>query len=392
MRIEELPTLFGVSRVGKIKQWKASVVENEDHTATILVESGFMGQKIRKMPSLVKKGKNIGKSNKTTPFEQALSQAISKWKGKRDQNYELNLSILDPKVDSKGVAQAGINYTPRLMLPQLARDVGKGKIVYPALMQPKLNGVCDLGEVINYENETYAVHHHSRGGQLFTTLNHLDWWIRAMSPPAPLHGELYVHGWSLQKIGSYVKKIKPDQEKLQYWIYDIAWLEVPYEKRIDWIQRSLQKLHSSPTECPLIFTPTVEVNSYEEAKKWHDKWVQDGFEGGMLKNKNGIYIFQFKSDDLEKVKDYKDDEFEIIGGKEGTGTDEGCIIYKCRTVAGDEFDVRPRGTVEDRKEMLKNLPNDIGKMLTVRYAELSDDGVPLQPVGVPEGEAVRDYE
>jgi len=43
--------------------------------------------------------------------------------------------------------------------------------------------------------------------------------------------------------------------------------------------------------------------------------------------------------------------------------------------------------------MFINLPNDIGKMLTVRYAELSDDGIPLQPVGVPaEAEAVRDYE
>jgi hypothetical protein len=31
-------------------------------------------------------------------------------------------------------------------------------------------------------------------------------------------------------------------------------------------------------------------------------------------------------------------------------------------------------------------------MLTVRFAEFSDEGVPLQPVGVPEAEAVRDYE
>ena len=85
-------------------------------------------------------------------------------------------------------------------------------------------------------------------------------------------------------------------------------------------------------------------------------------------------------------------EFEIIGGKEGTGTDEGCIIYRLITETGHEFDARPRGTVADRKQMLINLPNDIGKKLTVRFAEWSDEGIPLQPVGVPEGEAVRDYE
>ena len=104
-------------------------------------------------------------------------------------------------------------------------------------------------------------------------------------------------------------------------------------------------------------------------------------------------IFQFNSDDLEKVKSFKTDEFEIIGGKEGTGTDTGCIIYRCRTSEGGEFDARPRGTVEDRQEMFQNLQNDIGKMLTVRYAELSEDGIPQQPVGVPaEAETVRDYE
>jgi hypothetical protein len=42
--------------------------------------------------------------------------------------------------------------------------------------------------------------------------------------------------------------------------------------------------------------------------------------------------------------------------------------------------------------MFANLPNDIGKLLTVKYAELSEDKIPLQPVGVPEAEAVRDYE
>ena len=67
-------------------------------------------------------------------------------------------------------------------------------------------------------------------------------------------------------------------------------------------------------------------------------------------------------------------------------------MYRCITEGGLEFDARPRGTVADRREMFFNLPNDIGKMLTVRFAEYSDDRVPLQPVGVPEAEVVRDYE
>jgi DNA ligase-1 len=368
----EAPILYGLSRIGKVKQWKTKVVAHDNGMASIIVYSGYVGGKIREMPKLIKKGKNIGKANETSPFEQAVSEAQSKWTGKRFENYELDM--IDPD-----------NYTPRLMLPQLAKGVGKGKIVYPAFIQPKFNGICNLAE-----NAYPTVLHHSRGGHLFETLEHLNPWLLRLDSPAPTHGELYVHGWSLQTIGGYTKKIRPDQHLLEYWLYDLAWIGPEFEERMGWLVEKVSELGS---DCPIKLSPTFVVNDYVEAKFYHDQFVQQGYEGGMLKNKAGIYLFQHNSNDLEKVKDYQDSEFEIIGGKEGTGTDTGCIIYRCITESGGEFDARPRGTVENRKEMLINLPNDIGKMLTVRYAELSDDGIPLQPVGIPaEAEAVRDYE
>ena len=376
----ELPMLYGMSRLGKVKQWQAKVEMDEFSRPTIIIESGYVGGKIKKQPKLVTKGKNIGKANETTPFAQAVSQIKSQWTAKRFENYEPH--ILDPD-----------NYTPRLMLPQLAKGVGKGKIVYPAYIQPKFNGICNLAEppmVPPYFSPARElILHHSRGGHLFETLNHLNSWLLKLNAPAPTHGELYVHGWSLQRIGFYTKKIKPDQDLLEYWLYDIAWIGPVFEERMGWLDEMIPKLRSGPIKL----APTFIVNNYAEAKFYHDQFVQDGYEGGMLKNKAGIYMFQFNSNDLEKVKDYEDDEFQIIGGKEGEGTDAGCIVYRCITESGGEFDARPRGTVEDRKQMFINLPNDIGKMLTVRYAELSEDGIPLQPVGVPaEAEAVRDYE
>ncbi len=378
--VKTLPILYGVSRIGKVKQWEASAQGNVDGSAAIMIQSGYVGGKIRTIPKLITKGKNIGKSNETTPFEQAVSQIESQWSGKRDQNYEPEQ--MDPN-----------NYTPRLMLPQLAKGNRKGKIVFPAYMQPKLNGVCNLAETVaNPLTNDVAMLHHSRGGHLFNTLANLDQWIHRINAPAPLHGELYKHGWSLQKIGSYTKKIKPDQEQLEFWLYDIAWIGPTYEERLEWMTSILNLIHRNFPECPIKLTPTILVNSYDEAKVAHDKWVQEGFEGGMLKNKKGIYMFQYNSNDLEKVKEFEDDEFEIVGGKEGVGADAGCIIYRCITESGLEFDARPRGTQERRREMLINLPNDIGKKLTVRFAEYSDVGIPLQPVGVPEAEAVRDYE
>lgn len=374
------PMLYGVSRTRKVKQWQARVEEDSYGKVNIIIESGYVGGKIQSKSKIIAKGKNIGKANETTPFEQAVSQIESSWNTKRYENYEPDQ--MDPD-----------NYIPRLMLPQLAKGMGKGKIVYPCFIQPKLNGICNLSEPPlvppKFSPSRDLILHHSRGGHLFNTLDHLDKWIHKLNPPAPLHGELYVHGWSLQKIGSYTKKIKPDQHLLEYWLYDIAQIGPTFEERIGWLNNEILNLGE---HCPIKFTPTEIVNNYTEAKVFHDKCVQDGFEGAMLKNKNGMYMFQYNSNDIEKVKDYEDDEFEIVGGKEGTGTDVGCIIYRCTTEGGLEFDARPRGTVERRQEMFINLPNDIGKMLTVRFAELSDSGVPLQPVGVPEAEAIRDYE
>jgi len=362
---QRLPILYGLSSTGKVKQWTAWVKQNDDGTAMLNVETGYVDGKIRLIPKVIKVGKNIGKKNETTPFEQALSEAKSSFDRKRSKNYEFEM--MDPNT-----------YVPGIMLPMLAKDPDKGKIIYPCYIQPKLNGVCDLAEDVS------EILHHTRGGKLFENVGHLDPFIKSMRAPAPLHGELYKHGWSLQKISSYTKKLKPDSHLLEYWIYDIAWLNVPFENRITWA------LDNIPTHknCPVKYTPTHIVNNKEEAKELHDYFVQQGFEGAVLKNSNGVYIYEFRSKDIEKMKDFMDAEFEIVGGKEGVGIDAGCIIYRCKTKDGLEFDVRPRGTVEERQELFKNLPNDIGEMLTVRFPEYTESGKPSQPVGI----VVRDYE
>jgi DNA ligase-1 len=379
MTTTELPMLYGLSRTNVVKQWQIAVQENDDGTATMITQSGYVNKKIRDIPKLIKKGKNIGRANETTPFQQAVSEAESKWNGKRYENYELEM--IDPD-----------NYIPRLMLPQCASDPRKGKIIFPAYIQPKFNGVCDLAEYCHSNAYPPIIQHHSRGGHLFETLEHLDKWLLSLHAPAPVHGELYYHGWSLQTIGSYTKKIKPDQDKLEYWLYDMAWVGPVFEERMGWLDEHVPLLEEVNGVCNIKLAPTFIVNDYAEAKFYHDEFVQQGYEGGMLKNKKGVYIFQHDSKDIEKVKEFEDDEFEIVGGKEGTGGDTGCIIYRCITESGLEFDARPRGTVEKRQLMFQNLQNDIGKKLTVRFAEYSDVGIPLQPVGVPVAEAVRDYE
>jgi hypothetical protein len=58
----------------------------------------------------------------------------------------------------------------------------------------------------------------------------------------------------------------------------------------------------------------------------------------------------------------------------------------CETADGKEFTVRPRGTMEKRREWFNAGENYVGKSLTVVYQELTEEGKPRFPVG----KAVRD--
>jgi len=121
---------------------------------------------------------------------------------------------------------------------------------------------------------------------------------------------------------------------------------------------------------------------------WHKKWTEIGFEGTMIRNKKGKYIQKHRSKDLQKYKDFLDAEFKIIGGTEATGNDVGTIVFQCVTDDNKPFTVRPKGSRDIRRQWLRDINNLIGKLLTVRYQNLSDDGIPIFPVGLE----IRDYE
>jgi DNA ligase-1 len=98
---------------------------------------------------------------------------------------------------------------------------------------------------------------------------------------------------------------------------------------------------------------------------------------------NGVYKHG-RSKDLLKYKLFKDDEFEVVGHHEGQG---GIPIFECN-IKDKTFSVAMKGTTESKKERMDNVTEFYGKLLTVKYQELSADGIPRFPVGI----AFRDYE
>lgn len=325
----------------------------------------------------VREGKNIGKSNETSVLEQALSQAKSMWNKKRDQNY----------------AESGD--TKRILLPMLAQQYEKrrGKIIWPVFIQPKLNGVRCLAKKVSDTEIEFT----SRKGKRYETLKHIgESLLDCMKVGEVFDGEVYNTQLTLQEILSRVKNVKGsgkkkarsekrdffdqgynDAEELQFHAYDCI-NSATYAQRLEHLRQALT--NADPSK--IVFTHTALAQTHEDVKLNHDRFVSEGYEGIMVRSPKSLYRCDYRSPDLLKYKEFVDDDFLIVGGKSGTGKDAETVIFTVVTTSGQSFDVRPKGSWELRNHYWKNLDKYIGKMLTVRYQELTDDGIPRFGVGI----------
>jgi DNA ligase-1 len=110
--------------------------------------------------------------------------------------------------------------------------------------------------------------------------------------------------------------------------------------------------------------------------------VSEGYEGTMIRNPSMEYEIGKRSYSLLKLKDFVDAEYRIVDVIDGDGSDKGLAIFILETDAGNRFNCRPEGTQSNRAELYLSRKELVGKFLTVRYQELSRDGIPIFPVGV----------
>jgi len=360
--MKTFPKLFEKSSTGNIKHWTISVSTDN----VIITKYGSGDSKVRTTEKEITEGKNIGKANETTPYEQAVSEAEATWKKKLDKGYVENLDDINEEV----------------LLPMLAHTFQKRghNIMYPAFVQPKLDGVRCLAKKIDDKTIKY----YSRMGKEFTTLEHLTpELLKIMSSGQVLDGEVYSHNHTFQEMIRLVKKLRPESSKLEFHIFDIVLTKTAFSLRYAELQKMFAK-HRGLVK--LVLTEVIATRGSLEDR--HQKYIKQGYEGLIIRNSNGVYALKKRSADLQKYKEFQDEEFTITGGQGGSGAEADCIIFNVKNDKNQEFSVRPRGSFELRKEWMKNINNIIGKKLTVRYQELTDDGIPRFPVGI----SIRDYE
>ncbi len=360
----DFPILYKKNKNGSFQQWKIWTVD-----ATIYTEHGKTDGK-KQLSTKIAKAKSIGKKNETTPAEQAPLDAQSMWNKKKDKGYFPSMQEAENEI---------------VFLPMLAYEMTpakRKKLPWPVYVQPKMDGVRCLARWNG--NKVQLL---SRGGKEYT-VPHISKALEAvLNPGQVLDGEIYIHGVLRQDINALVKKHREEEyedtgcssKDLEFWIYDTFMmdrLDQPFEQRV----RYLLHLNVDRKVLRSVFT-TSAVND-RDITRLHKDYVQQGFEGTIIRLPEGTYELGHRSNSLLKHKDFKDAEYKIIGFTEGEGKFEGCAVWICVTEQDKKFNVVPKGTLKQKKVLFSEAEKHIGREITVKYQGLSKDGIPEFPVGL----------
>jgi hypothetical protein len=387
--IKTFATLYSKDKNGKTKQWKIRVEKYKDFSR-IIYSYGYIDGKQIEYTLDVDKGKNIGKKNETTHFEQACSDAKSRWEKKQNiDKYaeELHSEDDDEKSEEKSVPS-----------PMLAQDYNKHskKIKYPCYIQPKLDGyrcVFSDGKMYSRNGKEYAIMY---GSNVHKEMIQLEKYFKKNGKSIILDGELYVHNDLKFEEYGVLRKIRKTEKDdavinaMEYHVYDII-SDDTYEQR-------LQKIKKMFKENPgLKFVKKVDTlicRDDKDIEKYHEFFLEEKYEGSIVRNAEGLYRQKFRSYDLQKYKQFDDDEFEIVDytcENDVLGKNDRPVVWICETKDNNPFNVPSKGTREERSKLFENGKNYIGKMLSVQYFGLTSDGVPRFPKTLRTGESsVRD--
>lgn len=358
------PVLFSRNKDNSIQKWSVYTDGPNIYSTFGKVD----GKQQTSQKSAV--GKNIGRSNETTPEQQAELEARSMWQKKLDEGYQKDISSVPTKL---------------VFLPMLAHELkDKTKLQFPVFVQPKMDGVRCLAF---WQNDKIILL--SRGGKEYN-VEHISKQLENFLPKGHVFdGELYIHGVLRQDIQALVKKHREENygdtnkrsSDIEYWVYDCfraTNLDEPYALRKTNLYGFLAHTHRKIIRCVY----THEIQTLEQLEKLHKFFNRNGFEGSIIRLPNGKYELAQRSRSLLKYKDFQDAEFIITGFKSGVGKFTDCVIWQCETSSGRKFDVVPKGTLEQKKKWFIDGLKYINKELTVKFQGLSKDGIPEFPVGI----------
>jgi len=380
----------------KVITWSIDVIEQSVITITHGEFSGV--QTITS--TFVSKGKNIGKSNETTPYTQALKEATAKAIKKQQRGYKsvedlglktgtllseaLLLSKL-PKIDTdnKNIA--------RVMKAIPFKDNKIDWNVTKWIAQRKLNGVRCFAMLENNTNidlfniKTTRWVLRSKEG-LEYKMPKITAYLETLviSKDVVLDGELYCHDMKLNEIRSCIpmetksggfSNPSGNPDNIQFWIFDLA---IPNVRQTD---RLFQLSNELP--IPNIITnnnipvghiaDNVVVTNDEDVRKYAKLYIEKGFEGVIIRHSTATYQFGKRSNKMRKLKKYSITSCIVLNIIEKKiSSNRVNIVFELRNDINNEvFEATPLGNNEDKRKMLQERLNYINNKVNVKYYERS---------------------
>jgi len=349
MSLKQFQPLYAKNKNGVWKEWKISV-KTENNIPTIEIQHGQLGGKLITETQAITKEKR----GYDTLWDQAVFTAQSKW------NHKHNRENYRPTMDEE---------TSTKISPMLAKTFENGRhLKFPLYIQPKIDGLRCLASIGGL---------YSRTGCPFLGLlsirNDLKKYFEK-NEGCVVDGELYSDEMPFEELSGYCRRHKtiPSGKKVVFHVFDVITPDdMGFEDRLSFFPKETENIR---------LVPTREIEGQGEIEPNLKQFIKNGYEGIILRNKNGAYRVGHRSWDLQKYKLFQEDEFIITGFTEGTGREKGLVIWECQTKEGKTFHVRPEGEHETRKEMFKKAGSCIGKKLTVVFQEYTKDQIPRFPV------------
>lgn len=217
-----------------------------------------------------------------------------------------------------------------------------------------------------------------------------DWFAAIFPAGVALDGELYLDRGRFQDTISIVRKATasdPRWSQIRYMAFDAPEVPGGCEVRFRKLQAVVDAACRAWTRrgpCPLVFVEQTRCASPAALEKMHAQIERLRGEGVMLRRPGSPYS-RTRTPDLLKVKSFADEEARIVGHTRGTGKHAGKLgAYEATLLSsGVRFKI---GTGISDHERSRPLP--VGTIVTVRFQELTRDGVPRFPSLV----GTRDYD
>ncbi len=198
-----------------------------------------------------------------------------------------------------------------------------------------------------------------------------DWFLEGL-PDTPLDGELWIGRKSFQRTTSIVRRQdKPDLwREVKFLVFDAPALKEPFERRIE----ACRDLLASRAPKFAAWHAHQLCQGLDHLKAELERVNGLGGEGLMLREPGSLYQVG-RSSTLLKVKTFHDAEATVLEHVAGMGRHKGRLgSLLVQLPDGTRFNVGTGFSDAERAS-----PPPVGSVITFRYQELSDGGVPRFP-------------